>query len=323
MADSFLNNYCLALVVIVVGIPSRQTSAQSVGVPKQKRITNSINMTLAEIKPGFFMMGSPGSEAERGGNETQHKVTLTKKFFMGATHVTRASFATFVNGTGYRTDAEKRGWALAVTGERFQTVNGASWRNPGHVQGENHPVVEVSWNDARAFCQWLSRKEGKKYRLPSEAEWEYCCRAGAQAAFPWGNNPDDGKGWANCADATLKEKWSPNGPTFNWADGEVFTSPVGKFKPNPWGLYDMIGNASQWCSDRYAEYPNGDSTDPQGPPEGVQLQTSVFDPNGSGRVLRGGSWFHVPRGCRCAVRINMVPDGANFFSSFRVVLEAE
>src|SRR5580693_9325410 len=105
----------------------------------------------------------------------------------------------------------------------------------------------------------LSQKEGKSYRLPTEAQWEYACRAGTQTAYPWGDNPDDGAGWANCADLTLKDKFPDTFPgdyastgvrkvvAFNWKDGFVFTSPVGSFKPNAWGLYDMIGNVWQWC----------------------------------------------------------------------------
>jgi formylglycine-generating enzyme required for sulfatase activity len=311
-----MQNYQSLFVFLLVAISS---FGQEVDGLTPVQITNSVSMVLVAIKPGSFTMGSPLTEPERDRDEAPHKVTITKRFFMGATHVTKKHFAAFVKDAKYQTDAEKRGWALAITVQRYSKVKGASWHNAGYRQNDDHPVVEISWDDAVAFCQWLSRKEGRKYRLPTEAEWEYCCRAGTQTTFLWGNSPDDGKGWANCSDATLKTV-RPVGAFFNWADGEVFTSSVGKFKANAWGLYDMIGNTSQWCSDWYAEYENGVSIDPAGPAKAPDSRTA--DINGPGRVLRGGSWFHVPRGCRCSSRIHMTPDGANFFSGFRVVLQS-
>jgi formylglycine-generating enzyme required for sulfatase activity len=271
---------------------------------------NSLGMTFAYIPAGTFVMGSPADEAGHGNDETQHKVTLTKSLLMGTTHVTKGQFAAFVRDSGHQTDAEKERWATAFDGKRFSKVNGASWRNPGFDQGDDHPVVCVSWNDATAFCDWLSRKEGKHYRLPTEAEWEHAARAGTQTAYPWGNNPDDGNGWGNCADQSLRPKF-PDWSVFNWDDGYMFTSPVGRFRPNAWGLYEMIGNACEWCGDWYANYPVGDATDPHGPD------------NGTLRVLRGASWLSHPIYGRCAGRYSNAPVDRYDIIGFRVVLDPD
>ena len=276
--------------------------------------TNGVGMTFAYIPPGTFMMGSPADEAGRDDNETLHKVTLTKGFLMGTTHVTKHQFETFVLDSAYQTDAEIYRAALAFDGKGFSRLAGASWRNPGYVQGDDHPAGEISWNDAKAFCYWLGAKERRHYRLPTEAEWEYATRAGTQTAYPWGNTPDGGNGWANCCDQTAKDTF-PDSTAFNWTDGYVFTSPVGKFKPNAFGLYDMIGNEVEWCNDWYGKYPDGDATDPQGPVAENTVDTY--------RVFRGGSFRDDPRHCRCACR-NGRPQ-ANYISDrgFRVVVDIE
>jgi formylglycine-generating enzyme required for sulfatase activity len=240
--------------------------------------------------------------------------------------VTRGQFAKFAKDDGFMTDAETEGWATTWTGEKWADVNGASWRNPGFDQSDDHPVVQISWNDAEAFCRWLSRREDKHYRLPTEAEWEYACRAGTQTAYVWGDNPLDGKGWANCRDRTFSLKFpKANGPIFIWSDNYAFTSPVGVFKPNSWGLYDMIGNASEWCSDWYGPYPEGNALDPKGPSDdsASKFYIAVLHYNGPERILRGGSWFFTPRGCRCANR-DRSPPGALRVSNagFRVVLDS-
>ncbi len=292
------------------------------GGAKPKELTldlgDKVTLKLVEIPAGKFTMGSPETERGRDDDETQHEVTISKPFYMGITHVTVDQFAAFVKDGGYKTDAEKDGWSVGLEIKdgtmKFEKVNGGSWRNPSFDQKGDHPVVQVTWNDAKAFCDWLSRKSGKTVVLPTEAQWEYACRAGTKTAYPWGDNPDKGKGWANAADQSLKKR-IPNQTGlafFSWDDGFVFTSPVGSFKPNAFGLYDMIGNASQWCQDRFGDYKKVTITDP----------TGAY--TGNSRVLRGGAWFIFPKFCRSAYRDRHAPDyrgdGAGF--GFRVAVAA-
>jgi formylglycine-generating enzyme len=246
---------------------------------------DKVTMKFVRIAAGKFIMGSPAGEPKRGDNELQHEVTISKPFYMGVTHVTVDQFAVFAGQSGYRTDAENAGQSLGFQPDSgkatFENQRGLSWRNPGIEQAGDHPVVHVSWNDAQAFCQWLSQKTGRTVRLPTEAQWEYACRAGTTTAFPWGDNADAGNGWANLADTGLHAQFPPNRGLnwsfVSWNDGYVFTSPVARFKPNAFGLYDMIGNAAQLCQDSRDAYGPGPATDPESPPNG-------------NFVTRGGSW---------------------------------
>ncbi len=241
-------------------------------------VTNSVGMKLAYIAPATFTMGTPLSEPGRSReDEPPHQVTLSRGFFMSVTHITVGQFRAFVEETGYKTDAEK--------GQHL-----GSW-DDCYEQAEDHPVVWMSWNDATAFADWLSKKEKKKYHLPTEAQFEYCCRAGTNTVYPWGNDPDGGQGWANCMDLTFRDEIKGTGgriDTFNWRDGYIRTSPVGSFRPNTFGLYDMIGNAWQWCSNR---------------------------------AMRGGSWSAGPRNCRCGWRHDSIPSIPEFSAGFRLVMD--
>jgi formylglycine-generating enzyme required for sulfatase activity len=263
---------------------------------------NGVSIKLVRIPAGKFLMGSPNTEKDRCEYEgPQHELTISKPFFMGMTHVTVDQFAAFVKDSGHRTDAEG-------------IANGEWWRKPRFDQKGDHPVVNVSWNDAKSFCDWLSKRSGKKVCLPTEAQWEYACRAGTKTAYPWGNNPDDGKGWANCADQTLKKTLSgaaDGREFFSWDDGFAFTSPVGSFKVNAFGLYDMTGNAWQWCADRFSDYKNGAALGPTG------ADTVTF------RVLRGGSCRIVPALCRSAARDGSPPVRWSDYIGFRVAVVAE
>jgi sulfatase modifying factor 1 len=275
--------------------------------------TNSLDMKFVRVAAGEFIQGSPVSEPERSTNEVQRKVAITKPFWLGATHVTVGQFTVFTKASSYQTAAEKQGWASGawdVAGNKWHRLEGGSWRNPGFGQGTNHPVVCVTWHDANAFCDWLSKKEGRKYRLPTEAEWEYASRAGQTTAYLWGNNPDGGQGWVNCSDQTSSNLFTLF-PPFTWSDGFIYTSPVATFRPNAWGLYDMLGNALQWCGDWYGTYPTNAVDNPQGSPVGKE------------RVLRGGAFIYGPRHCRCAFRGRNLPDFQNYYVGFRVLLETE
>ena len=169
-------------------------------------------------------------------------------------------------------------------------------------------MVYVTWNDAVAFCKWLSKKEGKTYRLPTEAEWEYACRAGTTTRYYSGDDSESLAKVGNVADATAKAEF----PNWTWAikasDGYVFTSPVGQFRPNAFGLYDMHGNASQWCADRYGKdyYAESPVDDPAGPVSGRD------------RVLRGGPWDERPDIARSANREKSRPDLPIDNAGFRV-----
>jgi formylglycine-generating enzyme required for sulfatase activity len=274
-------------------------------------------MSLKRIEAGTFTMGSPDGEEGRYGNEgPQHQVTITRPFYLGAYPVTKGQFAVFVKDANYKTEAEtdgKGGWGYNAATRKVEGRDTKyTWRETGFAQTDDHPVVNVTWNDATKFCEWLSKKEGRVYELPTEAEWEFACRAGTTTRFWCGDKDDDLRGNANLAHRALKAKLDADaykGFVFrSWDDGWPFTSPVGAFKPNPWGLYDMHGDVGQWCTDRYGKYENGSFKDPKGPD------------NGESHVLRGGSWFSFPRDCRSARRRGDDPGNRGNHFGFRVVL---
>jgi len=254
--------------------------------------TNSLGMKFVYIPPGTFMMGSPKSEKERDDDETQHKVTLTKGFYLGSTEVTVGQFSAFVNETKYRTEAEKGGGAYVLYSGTWQKKKDANWKNPYFQQNDQCPVVYVSWNDAHAFCRWLSKKTGENYRFPTEAEWEYACRAGTTSPFSFGG----------CL-STDEANYDGNYPYEGCSKGEYRkrTLPVGSFSPNAWGLYDMHGNVWEWCQDK-CEWKKKVVTD--------TYRDAVIDPlceKGTSRVYRGGSWFYSARNHRSADRDSRWP----------------
>jgi formylglycine-generating enzyme len=186
-----------------------------------------------------------------------------------------------------------------------------SWQNVGFEQTDEHPVVNVTWNDAVAFCKWLSQKEGKTYRLPTEAEWEYACRAGTTTRYYSGDDPETLAKVGNVADAAAKARFPSWKYTIKASDGYVFTSPVGSFKPNAFGLHDMHGNAEQWCSDwfdEYSYYAKSPTDDPTGPDSGYS------------RVCRGGSWGGSPLEALSAARYRSTPGNRCDFIGFRVAM---
>jgi formylglycine-generating enzyme required for sulfatase activity len=259
-------------------------------------------MKLVLIPAGKFQMGSPDSDKDASADEKpQHEVEITRAFYMGVHTVTVGQFQSFVRDAGYQTEAEKDGqggWGYNEQTGKFEgRKQQYSWKNPGWEQTNQHPVVNVTWNDAVAFCEWLSGKEGKKYRLPTEAEWEYSCRARTATRYYSGDDEDSLKEVANIADASFRRKCTEGTWAVTWDDGFPFTAPVGRFKPNSFGLYDMHGNVWQWCADWYDEkyYSNSPAQDRQGPSAG------------SLRVIRGGSFGYRPRDCRAASRLRYGP----------------
>jgi formylglycine-generating enzyme required for sulfatase activity len=247
---------------------------------------------MVVVPPGNFSMGSP--DAERGRDKDRegpvHPVTLSRTLGVGKYEVTKAQFARFAQETGFSSS----GGCYAWNGEKVEHNTAKSWLNPGFAQTENDPVVCVSWDDAKAYTQWLARKTGKAFRLLSEAEWEYAARAGSRSSRPWGDDPRLACRYANVADTTAK-----NGvPGFSGLamhecdDGHAYTAPVGSYQPNAFGLYDMIGNVWEWTEDCWNETYAG------APGDGSARTAGDCDR----RVLRGGSWDVNPEVARSAYR---------------------
>jgi eukaryotic-like serine/threonine-protein kinase len=296
-----LRVFCVALLLFGAG--AGRVTAQTVQSPSAKRgfaqtlawrsgsepfaqskepannITNSIGMKLVWIPPGVFMMGSTNQEKGRGDDEIHRKVTLSRGFYLGV---------------------------HTVTQEEWQAVMG---NNPSNFKNaKNLPVENVSWDDCQEFCKKLSAKEKKAYRLPTEAEWEYSCRAGTTTPYHFGE--------------TLATEQANYNGNFVYGPGKkgvyrAKTTPVGSFPANAWGLHDMHGNVWQWCSDWHGGYlapgdsPGAKLTDPQGPK------------TGKNRVLRGGSWGNHPIFCRSANRNFAAPDSRTEFYGCRVCVSAE
>ena len=239
---------------------------------------NNISMKLILIPAGKFTMGSPDGEKDHQADESpQREVTISKPFYMGVYEVTQ---------------------------EQYEQVIG---KNPSSFKGAQNPVETVSWDEAVDFCKKLSQKTGKTVSLPTEAQWEYACRAGSKTRFSFGDADGDLCKYGNYCDQSNTSGYSWQDKDHN--DGHDKTAPVGSFKPNAFGLYDMHGNVWEWCSDWYADsYANAKNQDPQGPDSGTL------------RVLRGGGWGYVPLYCRSAFRIRCNPVYRYHYVGFRVVV---
>ncbi len=258
-------------------------------------LTNSIGMKLKLLPMGNFTMGSPGNEAFRAKEEIQHEVTITRPCDLCVYNVTLGQFAAFVKETNYKTAAETSSsgaYGPARDGKWVPDPK-RNWREPGFPQTDEHPVVAVSWRDAIAFCEWLSKKEGRHYTLPTEAQWEFACRAGTTTRFFFGDNEK------------LLDQYACQG-----ANSGKTTNPVVENSPIRWGLYDMYGNASEVMIDWYNVnyYGNSPREDPPGPHEGDSV------------VRRGGSWAHLARDCRSARRESRRAGHRGVEQGFRVVL---
>ncbi|MDS4021926.1 MAG: SUMF1/EgtB/PvdO family nonheme iron enzyme [Candidatus Competibacter sp.] len=261
---------------------------------------------MVVIPAGTFLMGPPENEKSRKDDERQRSVEIKPNFAIGKTEVTVGQFRRFVEATSYRTEAETAGGCYSWDGKAWQQTADKNWRNPGFKQDDQHPVVCVSWNDALKYTEWLSKQTGQKYRLPTEAEWEYAARAGTQTAYYWGDNPNEGCHFGNGADRTVKEQF-PGWTILECKDGYVYTAPVGRFQTNDFGLYDMLGNVWEWtCSEYDKNY------------GGAELRC-VSDPNSGGpRVVRGGSWYFGPEWLRSAARGWFNSRDWNFNVGFRL-----
>lgn len=271
-------------------------------------VENSLGMRFVLVPAGEFMMGSdespealaksyPHYDRARflllGDERPVHKVRITHAFYLGVHEVTVGQFRQYLQASGRQAESDADGTGgygynpaydpdKSERGDAFEGRNKKySWRNPGFPQGEDHPVVNVSWNDAAGLAQWLSEKEGVRYRLPTEAEWEYAARAGSSTRYYSGDDPKSLLKVANTFDADSAKNW-PKWKAFalEGSDGFAFTAPVGSFAPNAFGLFDMLGSAWEWCADWHEDdyYAHSPTDDPQGPSTGKV------------RVRRGGSW---------------------------------
>ena len=254
-------------------------------------LSDTVSLDMIWIEPGTFMMGSPEDELGRWDDETQHQVTLTQEYWLGKYEVTQA---------------------------QYEAVMGT---NPSHFKGADLPVEWVTWDDAMEFCAKLTGiekaegrlPEGYEYTLPTEAQWEYACRAGTTTAF---NNGTNIPTMLQCTDRPCPNLdplawYGYNSGQYDSAGnytGNGKTFPVGQKQPNAWGLYDMHGNVWEWCLDWYESYPSSAVTDPKGPA------------TGSFRVVRGGSWYGCADSCRSANRFDHHPDNHSYGSGFRVAL---
>jgi len=300
-----------------------------------------LGMKFVLVPSGEFMMGSDeppealakaypqyGRErfAELVDEAPVHKVRITRPFYLGQHEVTVGQFRRFVEASGYQPESEVDGTGgygynpdydpeKSERGDAFEGRNPKySWRNPGFKQGDDHPVVNVTWNDAVAMGKWLSEKEGEKYRLPTEAEWEYACRAGTRTRYHSGNDPQSLLKVANTFAADTKMYW-PQWKQYalEGGDGFEFTAPVGSFAPNALGLYDMHGNAWEWVADWYDDnyYAKSPGYDPLGPSSGRV------------RVRRGGSWHTWSFYARSSYRNWNSPETRYTLVGMRLLREAD
>lgn len=258
--------------------------------------------TMVVIPAGSFQMG----EDTLGFSGPKHTITFVRPFAIGRTPVSKAQFLTFFESTQYKTDAEKN--VGDEPGCLSKHLNGISWKQPGFVQSDAEPVVCISWNDAKAYTEWLSKVTNRRYRLPSESEWEYAARAGSESKFVFGDDGARVCEYANVEDKTAAgqfgSKWFAN----SCDDGALYTSPVGNYKPNAFGLFDMLGNVLEWMEDcGYYDY---EKANPHGNPN--------EDKDCTDRSIRGGSWLSSASELEVRRRFRSKSFARTFVHGFRV-----
>ena len=281
--------------------PQQSESHSSLWVPPSKNVVgtsfrdklkdSSEGPEMVYIPTGKFKMGDDGVFTSE--EKPAHWVTIAYTLAIGKYPVTVGEFKKFVQATNYRTEAEKGDGAYSWTGEGWEEMSDANWKHHYFSQTDRNPVICVSWNDAQSYCRWLSEQTGKPYRLLSEAEWEYACRAGTTTQYSFGDYIPELKNYA------WYDENSTEGMTLSFIDKLLGkgknrqTHPVGEKKPNSWGLCDMHGNVSEWCEDVWHDNYDGAPTD-----------GSAWVENGEQhfRLLRGGSWNYTAYRCRSAYR---------------------
>ncbi|MBN9371152.1 MULTISPECIES: formylglycine-generating enzyme family protein [unclassified Hydrogenophaga] len=282
--------------------------------------TDTLGIAFVRVPAGEFSMGSdepasrlaasyPGLEPSRfeglSDEAPVHRVRITRPFEMARHEVTVGQFRAFLQRSGHVPESIADGTGGygynpaydPATTPRRDAFEGRSprysWQNPGFAQGDDHPVVNVTWNDATALARWLTQQEGRTYRLPTEAEWEYACRAGGTGRYQHGDDPAGLVRVGNTFDEDAAANWPAwRDRALPGRDGHAFTAPVGRYAPNAFGLHDLHGNVWEWVSDWYGEdyYARSPTEDPQGPADG------------SVKVRRGGSWHTWPLYARCGFR---------------------
>ncbi len=282
--------------------------------------TDSLGIAFVRVPAGEFLMGSdetvdalarayPGLERSRfeslSDEAPVHRVRITRAFEMSQHEITVGQFRRFLERSGHVPESVADGTGGyghnpaydPATSSRRDAFEGRlprySWQNPGFAQGDDHPVVNVTWNDAVALALWLSQQEGLIYRLPTEAEWEYACRAGGKGRYQHGDDPAGLTRVGNTFDQSAALHWPAwRDRAVQGHDGHPFTAPVGSYAPNAFGLHDMHGNAWEWVSDWHEDdyYARSPQDDPAGPADGAV------------KVRRGGSWHTWPLYTRCAFR---------------------
>ena len=268
----------------------------------------TVNMDFVLIKGSCFRMGDTAGDGQKD-ERPVHDVCIGD-FHLGQYEVSVGQFRRFADESGYRTDAEKGGGCHVWNGTGWDRQAATSWRSPRFEQSDLYPVTCVSWNDAQAFIHWLSGKDGKRYALPTEAQWEYAARGGGlNRKYAWGDSKPSG----NLADLALK-RIKPKAEILDgYDDGYAFTAPVGSYYPNDLGLFNMTGNVWEWCQDWYGEkyYAASPVSNPKGPE------------TGSFRILRGGSWHNTPWYARTTYRTASTPDTRGTTQGFRLAFPAE
>jgi formylglycine-generating enzyme required for sulfatase activity len=295
-------------------------SACAVVQPLPAVLDNSLGMRFVLVPAGEFAMGSDESPDALARDFPQyelrrfdelfdeapvHRVQITRPFYLGQHEVTVGQFRAFLQASGYTPESIADGTggygynrdydpAKSRRGDAFEGRDPKySWRDPGFAQTDRSPVVNVTWNDAVALARWLGQREQRTYRLPTEAEWEYACRAGSRTRYFNGHDPQALLQVANIFDADSRRDWPQwQGFALQGSDGFAFTAPVGSFAPNAFGLHDMLGNVWEWTADWHDEtyYTRSPLQDPPGPADGDV------------RVRRGGSWHTWPLYARCSYR---------------------
>lgn len=287
------NTLCTLFIAALLVLFSFPTQAQ-----QDKKIElNNVMFELIFVKGGTFKMGATPEQGDEAYTDEKPVQTVTlSDFYIGKYEVTIGQFTLFVEATGYKTDAETQGGSNIWDGKHWIRTPNVNWRcdekgKPADRSKYNHPVVHVSWNDATAYCAWLSKQTGKKFSLPTEAQWEYAARGGNKSKgykYSGSNNADE-----------VAHYQENNG---------IAIRPVGQKRPNELEIYDMSGNVWEWCQDWHGDYRSAPLTNPKG---------AV---TGSTRVRRGGSWFSFKYCCRVSDRYNSTPDSRYNYVGFRLAL---